>query len=101
MARGNIAKTNVIDTIAKAFGSNYIGEYDKKIYVTADDGGEPVQIAIALTCPKNPVVAIPKTQDGGINFDAPPIVATTGFAPAEFTDKERENIQNLIESLNL
>ena len=40
-----------------AFGADYIGEQDKKIYVWADDGGERVQIAIAMTCPKIPIAA--------------------------------------------
>ena len=40
-----------------AFGADYIGEQDKKIYVWADDGGERVQIAIAMTCPKTPIAA--------------------------------------------
>jgi hypothetical protein len=56
-ARGSTAKSNVINKIAMAFGTDYVGEYDKKVYVYADDGGERVQIAIALTCPKNPVGA--------------------------------------------
>ena len=51
MAKGAVAKTNVINKIAMAFGNDFIGEVDKKVYVWADDGGEKVQIALALTCP--------------------------------------------------
>lgn len=103
MAKGTIAKTNVTNKIAQAFGADYIGEYDKKIYVWADDGGERVQIAIAMTCPKVPVATIEQTVDGGISFDnpAPAVVAPTGFTPAEITDEEKENIKALMERLGL
>ena len=37
-AKGTTAKINVQNKIALAFGSDYIGEVDKKIYVWADDG---------------------------------------------------------------
>lgn len=37
MAKGAIGKQNVMDKIKTAFGSDFIGEYDKKIYVWAED----------------------------------------------------------------
>ena len=46
MARGSIAKESVVKKIAAEFGADFIGEYDKKVYVWANDGGERVQIAI-------------------------------------------------------
>ena len=55
MAKGQIAKENVEKKIATAFGEDYIGNFDKKLYVWANDGGERVQIALSLTCPKTPV----------------------------------------------
>lgn len=42
MARGAIAKEEVIRKIADAFGESFIGEVDKKIYLWANDGGERV-----------------------------------------------------------
>ena len=54
-ARGSIAKDAVIKRLIEAFGDDYIGEFDKKQYVWANDGGQKVQIAIALTCPKTNV----------------------------------------------
>ena len=50
MARGSIAKQQVINKLAVAFGEDYIGEFDKKFYVWANENGERVQIAISLTC---------------------------------------------------
>jgi hypothetical protein len=42
MAKGNIAKGEVVKRIAAAFGTDYIGEFDKKIYVTAMENGEKI-----------------------------------------------------------
>lgn len=53
-ARGTIAKNNVADIIASAFGNNFIKIDGGKIYVWADDGGTAVQIALTMTCPKAP-----------------------------------------------
>ena len=51
-ARGTVAKQEVTEKLREAFGDNFIGEHEKKIYVWANDGGDRVQIAITLTCPK-------------------------------------------------
>ena len=56
MARGAQAKNKVEQIISSAFKDNFLGIYDKKLYVQAEENGEMVQIAISLTCPKTPVV---------------------------------------------
>ena len=107
MARGANAKVEVQQKIASVFGDNFIGEYDKKIYVWANDGGEMVQIAISLTCPKNPIqVDTSISTDGGDwDFSDSPKVNTTiavmNAAPAEITDEEKANIAELLVKLNL
>ena len=50
--RGTVAKQEVTEKLREAFGDNFIGEHEKKIYVWANDGGDRVQIAITLTCPR-------------------------------------------------
>ena len=93
--------------LAEAFGSNFIGEYDKKIYVYANDGGEMVQIAISLTCPKNPIQVdtTVTTSTGDWDFSDNPKVNTTvavsSAEPAEITDEEKQNIANLLLKLGL
>ena len=57
MPKGSIAKQSIENKLKEVFGTDFIGVYDKKIYVFADDGGERVQIAIAMTCPKTEVAA--------------------------------------------
>lgn len=107
MARGANAKIEVINTIAKAFGDKFIGEYDKKVYVYANDGGEMVQIAISLTCPKNPIQVdtTVTTNAGDWDFSDNPKVNTTvavaSAAPAEITEEEKSNIANLMAKLGL
>ena len=107
MARGAIAKTAVQNIIAEIFGNDYIGEFDKKIYVWANDGGEKVQIAISLTCPKNPIVVdeTAMVDDSDWDFsDSKPkasAVAVTNAAPAEITEQEQQNIADLMARLGL
>lgn len=107
MARGNIAKTNIIKKLMSTFGDDWIGEYEKKAYVWANDGGERVQIAISLTCPKNPIQINKDIQinmgDYDFSDDAPinTLVAVDEAAPAEITDEEKENLRLLMEKLGL
>ena len=107
MAKGAVAKENVTKILAEAFGSNFIGEYDKKIYVWANDGGEMVQIAMSLTCPKNPIQVdtTVTTSTGDWDFsDNPKVnakVAVANAEPAEITEEEKTNIANLLVKLGL
>ena len=106
-AKGATAKENVTKTLAEAFGSNFIGEYDKKIYVNANDGGEMVQIAMSLTCPKNPIQVDTSvtTSTGDWDFSDNPKINTTvavaNDAPAEITAEEKANIADLMAKLGL
>ena len=104
MAKGANAKIEVQKRIAQAFGDSYIGEYDKKIFVWANDGGETVQIAISLTCPKVPVEvsAAPATGDFNFEDDAPSTVVAAGaFQPADITPEERDKVNDLMKKLGL
>jgi hypothetical protein len=89
MAKGNIAKQVVEDKIKEVFGSDYIGVFDKKLYVWADDGGERVQVALAMTCPKIFV------------GDDIPVETPDVFKPVDISDDEQQNIKELIERLGL
>lgn len=103
-ARGAIAKDNVVNKIKEAFGADYIGEYDKKFYVYSQENGERIQIAISLTCPKVQVAVATAPATGDFNFedDAPsPVIAASGFEPAEITTEERERVNDLLKKLGL
>ena len=101
-AKGANAKIEVENIIRNAFGKNFLGISDKKIYVNADDGnGEMVNIAITLTCPKVTFTAISGENDG-IDFDnMPEGGAPTEFKPAEITTEENENIRKMLAELGL
>lgn len=104
MAKGAVAKQNVVNKLQAAFGADYIGEYDKKWYVWSQENGERVQIAISLTCPKVPVEVANAPVTGDFNFedDAPAtVVAAGGFQPAEITEDERDKVRDLMKVLGL
>lgn len=120
--KGSKAKEYVENKIKETFGENFIAIVDKKVYVWADDGGERIQVALSLTCPKVPievdtvkkVVDIPETktetfswggfatQPGAWGSAATSIPKTPEPKPAvEITQAERDRIAKLIEKLNL
>ena len=104
MAKGAIAKQQVINKLKTSFGADFIGEYDKKIYVWAQENGERIQIALSLTCPKVPVQIADAPITGDFNFedDAPAtVVAAAPFQPAEITDEERARVNDMMARLGL
>lgn len=103
LAKGTVAKQNIVAKIKEIFGSDYIGESSNKHYIWADDGGEKVQIAISLTCPKTPIGTVDMSNafDDGMDFEAAPVVAQTTFTPAEITPEETQNIADMMAALGL
>lgn len=103
MAKGTIAKQNVVAKLKEVFGDDYIGENANKHYVWANDGAEKVQIAISLTCPKTPIGTVDVTSafGDGMDFEAAPVVAQTTFTPAEITEQETQNIAEMMAALGL
>ena len=107
MAKGAQAKEYAAKKIAEAFGADYVGEVDKKLYVWSQENGEKIQIAIAMTCPKNPVGDVPvmdfSTDTGDFDFSGDASAATppTVFQPAAITAEEKANIASLMEKLGL
>lgn len=108
-SKGTIAKANVEKKIAEAFGADFLGISDKKIYLNVSDGGaEKIQVALSMTCPKTPVdfgVAQPSVSilsEKEIN-EIPPWEDIPVVTPkkAEITNEERENIYKLMEKLGL
>lgn len=110
MARGSEAKKVVTNKIIEAFGSDYVTTVDGKVYVWANDGGERVQIAISLTCPKNLIGAIEGTKisaaaldfgGGGWDFEAMDQKVEIAPKSTEITQQEIDNIETLMRQLNL
>ena len=104
MAKGAIGKQNVINKIKAAFGADFIGEYDKKIYVWTQENGERIQIAMSLTCPKVQVAVTDAPVTGDFNFedDVPnTVVAAGAYQPADITEDERARVNDLMAKLGL
>ena len=103
MAKGSEAKLLVIEKIKEIFGSDYIGESNSKHYVWAKEAGQKVQIAISLTCPKIQLetVDVNAAFGDGMDFEAPQVVAPTKFVPAEITQEEKDNLEEMMKRLGL
>ena len=97
-AKGSLAKEEVTKKIAEAFGQNFLGEYEKKLYILANENGEQIQIAISLTCPKNP---IPFGEGQGeekknlLDIDAGGAFGSIATPPKRITEISEEEIRNL------
>lgn len=107
MAKGAIAKSVVTQKLAQAFGSDFIGEFDKKVYVWAEENGEKIQIAISMTCPKTPVgvdnIDFSVEPGNSLNFEdmSAAVVAPRSFEPATISEEEQSNIAELMARLGL
>ena len=102
MAKGAIAKEKVANKLAECFGKDWIGEFDKKYYLWSEENGERIQIAVTLTCPKNPVGQV-SSNSTELNFEnmGETKASPVNFQPAEITEDERENVRKLMEKLGL
>jgi hypothetical protein len=105
-AKGTIAKQKVAQKIAEIFGQDFVGEFDKKLYVWTEENGEQVQVAISMTCPKNPVGGEARKIDfkaetgNSLNFEdmsAAPVPPQS----IEISEEEKQNIADLMAKLGL
>lgn len=101
MAVGEEAKTKLINKIIEALGDSYIGCVDKKYYFISYENGSEKQVAISLTCPKNPVAVsgAPVVRSGGIDFEAEPVL--TAPKTTEVSEEERQTVADMMRRLGL
>lgn len=102
MARkGDIGREKVKQKIIAAFGEDFAGEQDKKLYVWADDGGEKVQFAIAMTMPKTQIGAVPKNSNDWTEESIAPIGSVVSPVAQNISPEDEEKIQNLMKTLGI
>lgn len=106
MALGDKAKDNVTKRIVGAFGEEYVGIKDKKIYVEMKDGTNGyVQIAISLTAVKNPIEKQNKISTEIIeDYDwSEPTLPKTEAPPAPKiqSEDEKETIAEMLAAFGL
>ena len=103
--RGDQAREAVKNTIISAFGPNFVGLVDKKIYVEAQDGpgGETLQFAITMTMPKTSIARgeAPQTSvpAGSTDWSGPSAPAAT--PPTEISEDDKAKITELMKQLGL
>ena len=97
MARGSVAKEEIIQKILKEFEGSFVN--DKEIRIPWVENGETLQIKVALTCAKVNVVA-PGSDNAfdsaGEQAPAPAIDGTP-----ELTEEEKTKVNDLITKLGL
>lgn len=97
MAKGSIAKENLIKRFVTAVGEDFICERDKKFYFWSTENGERVQVAVALTVPKTPVEC--NSPGGDLNFEGDTTPAVQ--KPVEMGADEQATLARLMEELGL
>ena len=106
MAKGDTMKKEIAAALQNAFGDRWIGEVDKKYYISGRENGEAIQIAVTLTCPKKMIevdntISTPVGDwDWSDNATAQPVVAHNAPA-AEITEEEQNNVAELLAKLGL
>ena len=104
--KGEIARAKVKETIINAFGTNFVAEQDKKLYVMAqDESGEMIQFAIAMTMPKVPIgsASVGNSNDwtetnGTANESAVSVSAPTATA---MSAEDEAKVQELMKQLGI
>lgn len=100
--RGEAAKTAAINTILNTFEGSFF--LDKKIYITVKDGpnGEPIQLAVALTMPKNPVTMSADVAQPAATMDTNAAAWESKPAtPTELSAEDREKVADLCKRLGI
>ena len=108
MAKGDIGKQLIINKLKEAFGDDFVGVVDKKVYLWTKENNERIQIALTLTATKNPVnvggeplKAGDLDFGGGLDFENMGTGATVESVAAEITKEEQDRINELFAKLGL
>ena len=105
MAKGALAKENIINKILETFEGAF--KYDKEIRIPMMENGEEVQIKVALTCAKTNVdrgedVAIPGASTvKASTTTASATVSKVSTTVVEPTEEEKKNVEDLLIKLGL
>ena len=97
MAKGAIAKDNLIKRFITALGEDYVGvdETGKKFYFWSTENGERMQVYVSLTYAKNPLIC--KASGGDLNFEEVPKIPVK----AEMQEDEKATLERLMAELGL
>lgn len=108
MAKGGTSKDKIIDALKAALPEHWVGVDDKKraVFEFVEDG-EPIQVAVALSCPKtfiprqgtpSPTITTPSSDAGAfVTAEA----AAKEKEKLEISDEERKNVDTLLTNLGI
>ena len=102
MARGAESKLKVQKQILEAFPGSFLYNDGKEIRIPMSEGGEVVQIKVALTCAKENVEIGADAAIPG-DFPAPKMTAPTPerTEPVAVSDAEKQKVADLLKQLGL
>ena len=100
MAKGAIAKKEIMQKIIEMFPGSFLYNNDKEVRINSTEEGNPVQIKITLTCAKTPV-----EDENGIfetnNSNAIEFKDTSKPQDiVEPTEEEKANLKALLDNLS-
>lgn len=110
MAKGQIAKKEIIDKILETFGKDaFLYNDGKEVRVNTQENGELVQIKLTFTAAKTPVnqgddTALPgtiETKTTEFVETSEPAQIKTDAVYIEPSKEEKENVKSLLEALGL
>ena len=93
MAKGTESKSIIISKLLETFPGSFLYNDGKELRIPMNENGEQVQIKVALTCAK---VNVESGDDIAI-----PGTVTIKAENTELTEKEKEDVRNIIAELNL
>ena len=93
-AKGTESKAKIIEKLLATFDGAFTCDGGKEIRIPMVEGGETVQIKVALTCAK---VNVEPAGGAPTEASAP----KTFSGSFEITPEEKEEVANLIDKLNL
>ena len=108
MARGAVAKAEIIDKILEVFEDSFAYNDGKEVRINTIEDGEPIQIKLALTAAK---VAVEKGDDAAVPGSKSPktpvakVGAEPAFEPAttpvEATQEEKARLADIMAELGI
>jgi len=92
MARGSLAKEEIVKKILETFDGSFLN--GKELRIPMEENGEVVQIKVGLTCAKVNI------EDAGSTPEiSSPVPASQ--EKIEVSETEKQNVQKLMENLGL
>lgn len=100
--KGSEAKTNLMNKIIAALGSDYVGAEDgKKFYFNSTEASQTVQVCLTMTCPKVPFEGNVAAPIGEASSIAPAANYTSAATNVELSDADRAKIEELKRKLGI